>query len=48
MGGTQLEQLVYWVWLSLLNLSPRAVSAALREFGNAEQVFLAPKTHFVA
>ena len=41
-----MEQLQYWVWLSLLNLSPRAVAAVLQQYKDAEQVFFAGKGAF--
>lgn len=41
-----MEPLKYWVWLSLLNISPRAVTAVLQQYNNAEQVFSAGKGAF--
>lgn len=41
-----MDALQYWLWLSLLNLSPRAVTAVLEQFGDAEQAFLAPEKAF--
>ncbi len=41
-----MDKLQYWLWLSLLNLSPRAVTAVLREAGDAEGAFFAPADAF--
>ena len=41
-----MDPLQYWVWLSLLNLSPRAVAAVLQQYKDAEQVFSAGKGAF--
>ena len=41
-----MDPLLSWLWLSLLNLSPRAVSAILREYGDAGQAFSAEKKAF--
>lgn len=41
-----MDNLLTWLWLSLLNLSPRAVTAVLREAGDAEGAFFAPSDAF--
>ncbi len=33
------DSLIYWIWLSLLNLSPRAVTAVLQHCGDAERAY---------
>ena len=33
------DSLIYWIWLSLLNLSPRAVTAVLQLCGDAERAY---------
>ena len=33
------DSLIYWLWLSLLNLSPRAVTAVLQHCGDAERAY---------
>ena len=33
------DSLIYWIWLSLLNLSPRAVTAVLQRCGDAERAY---------
>ncbi len=37
----------YWVWLSQLNISPKAHAAVLREFGTAEKAFLSEPGSFL-
>ena len=34
-----MQDLLYWVWLARLNLSPKARTAVLRDFGDAENAF---------
>ena len=41
-----MDPLLSWLWLSLLNLSPRAVSAILREYGDAGHAFAAEQEAF--
>ena len=41
-----MDALQYWLWLSLLNLSPRAVTAVLQEYGDAGQAWHAPEKAF--
>ena len=41
-----MDPLLSWLWLSLLNLSPRAVSAILREYRDAGHAFAAEKEAF--
>lgn len=43
-----MDPLLSWLWLSLLNLSPRAVSSILREYGDAGHAFAAEKEAFHA
>ena len=33
------DSLIYWIWLSLLNLSPRAITAVLQHCGDAERAY---------
>ena len=33
------DSLIYWIWLSLLNLSPRAITAVLQLCGDAERAY---------
>ena len=41
-----MDRLLPWLWLSLLNLSPRAVSAVLQETGDALEALRAPDKAF--
>ena len=41
-----MDPLLSWLWFSLLNLSPRAISAILREYGDAGQALAAEKDAF--
>ncbi|MBQ3802428.1 MAG: DNA-protecting protein DprA [Oscillospiraceae bacterium] len=34
-----MDSLIYWIWLSLLNLSPRAITAVLQHCGDAERAY---------
>ena len=36
----------YWIWLSQLNISPKARTAVIAHFGGAEQAFRSPKGSF--
>ena len=36
----------YWLWLSLMNLSPKARAAVIREYDTAEQAFRSPRGSF--
>ena len=38
-GGIPLRDDIYWLWLSLLNVSVKARSAVIRQFGSAECAF---------
>ena len=41
-----MQTLLYWIWLSQLNISPKARTAVLREFGSAETAFLSEEGSF--
>ena len=41
-----MQTLLYWIWLSQLNISPKARTAVLREFGSAETAFLSDEGSF--
>ena len=41
-----MESLIYWIWLSKANISPKARTAVIREFGSAEAAFRAPAGSF--
>ena len=38
-----MASLSYWIWLSSAEISPRAKTALLEQFGDPEQAFFAPE-----